>query len=134
MVGALRLLNEGVEVEEGGTVSTKVTMVCPPAATVTVVVPAARLLLTSDPACKVLTDVSVVPGGTVSVISTGPAGTTIGAPALPPGAGPAGTVTVVPPTLNVKLVPGATPAPAMLQICRKPEGTVRSSRTSRVGL
>src|SRR5450631_3183792 len=92
--------------------STKVTMVCPPAPTVTVAVPAARLLLTSDPADKVLTDVSVVPAGTVSVISTGPAGTRIGALAVPPGAGPAGTVTGVPPTLNVKLVPGATPAPA----------------------
>src|SRR4051812_31471039 len=97
-------------------VSTKVTIVCPPTLTVTVAVPAARLLLTSKPLGKVLTPASVVPAGRVSVMFTAPPGSTSAALQDPPGAGPAGTTTSVPATLNVKLVPTATPAPATLQI------------------
>ena len=94
-----------------------VTIVCPPALTVTVAVPAARLLLTSKPAGKVLTELSKVPVGRVSVISVGPAGTTNGTGLQePPGARPAGTMTRVPATLKVKFVPTATPPPATLQI------------------
>ena len=55
--------------------SMKVTIVWPPALTVTVAVPAARLLLTSNPALgKVLTPVNTVPAGIVSVTTTEPAG------------------------------------------------------------
>lgn len=54
---------------------TKVTMVWPPALTVTVAVPAGRLLLTSKPAGRVLTDVNAMPAGRVSVMTVGPAGT-----------------------------------------------------------
>ena len=95
----------------------KVTIVCPPALTVTVAVPAARLLLTSNPALgKVLTDVSNVPLGRVSVMSVAPDGSTSAVLHEPPGAGPAATVTGVPATVNVKFVPTTTPIPAILQI------------------
>ena len=93
-----------------------VAIVCPPAATVTVAVPAARLLLTSDPLGKLLTDVSTVPGVGVSVITVAPAGTTSAELQVPPGAAPAGTVTVVPATVKVKSWPTVMPAPATLQI------------------
>ena len=93
-----------------------VAMVCPPAVTITVAVPVARLLLTNNPLGNVLTDVSVVPAGRVSVITEAPTGATSGTLQEPPGAGPAGTVTGVPATLNVKFVPTVTPAPATLQI------------------
>ena len=95
-------------------------MVCPPALTVTVALPAARLLLTSDPPGKVVTAVNVVPAGSVSRMITGPAGSTSGELQEPPGAGPAATITGVPATLKVKFVPTAMPAPATLQICRNP--------------
>ena len=56
-----------------------VTIVWPPALTVTVAVPAARLLLTSNPALgNVLTPVTTVPAGIVSVITTEPAATVTG--------------------------------------------------------
>jgi len=61
----------------------------PPGVDVTVAVPAARLLETSKPVGKVLTDVSAVTGRHGSVISAGPAGTTSARPQEPPGAGPA---------------------------------------------
>jgi hypothetical protein len=49
---------------------TNVTIVCPPALTVTVAVPAARLLLISNPTLgKVLTAANTVPGDGDSVIS-----------------------------------------------------------------
>ena len=92
------------------TVFTKVAMVCPPALTVTVAVPALRLLLTSNPAGKVVTEVITVPDEAVSAMNTAPTGITNGAPQEPPGAGPARTVTVFPATLKVKGVPTATPA------------------------
>ncbi len=104
----------------GITVSVNVAMVCPPAFTVTVAVPAARLLLTSNPAGKVLTDTSVVPVGKVSVILIAPAATTKAGLQVPPGAVPAATVTGVPATLKVKFVPTGTPAPATLHTCTKP--------------
>ena len=93
-----------------------VTTVCPPAAIVTVAWPAARSLLTSDPPGVALTAVNCRPMGTVSVTSTGPAGNWSSPPQEPAGAGPAGTVTGVPATLNVKLVPSTMPVPATLQI------------------
>ena len=108
-----------VEIDGGGKTIrfTNVTIVCPPALTVTVAVPVARLLLTSNPALgNVLTPVRAMPAGIVSVITALPAGTVIGVLQEPPGAGPAGTVTGVPATLNVKFVPTATPEPAILQI------------------
>ena len=108
------------------TVSRKVAMVCPPALTVTVALPAARLLLTSEPPGKVVTLVNVVPDGSVSRMITGPAASTSGRLHEPPGAGPAATVTGVPATVNVKFVPTAMPAPATLQICRNP--VVRAGR------
>src|SRR6185295_15853315 len=100
--------------------SRKVAMVCPPALTVTVALPAARLLLTSAPPGKVVTVVNVVPGGRVSRMITGPAGSTSAALQAPPGAGPAVTITGVPATLKLKFVPTAMPATATLQICRHP--------------
>src|SRR5438552_2615771 len=99
--------------------SVKVTIVITPLVAVTVTVPAARLLLTSAPGGTVVTLTSVISGGKVSVITTGTAGTTRAALQLPAGAGPAGTVTGVPATLNAKGVPMATPVPATLQICTK---------------
>ncbi len=93
----------------------KVAMVSAPAVTVTVAVPAPRLLLASAPGGEVLTDVSSVPEGKVSVIPTGPAGATSAALHELPGVAPAATITEVPPTLNVKFVPAAMPAPATLQ-------------------
>ena len=105
---------------EGSTVPMNVTMVCTPAFTVTVAVPAAKLLLTSNPPGRVLTPANVMPTGNVSVITVAPAGTTNGGLQVPPGAGPAATTTEVPATLNVKFVPTVTPAPATLQICTKP--------------
>ncbi len=103
-----------------------VTIVCPPALTITVAVRAARLLLTSSPLGKVLTDVSTVPvvgGVSVSVMIVGPTGTCSAGLQLPPGEAPAVTVIPVgglPAMVNVKFVPTATPAPAILQIWRKP--------------
>ena len=95
-------------------------IVVPPALTVTIAVPAARLLVTSNPALgKVLTDVSAVPVGRVSVMIAVPAGTISGVPQEPAGARPAATetgVAGVPATLNVKGVPAATPLQATLQI------------------
>src|ERR1035441_5437366 len=94
----------------------KVTIVCVPELTVTVAVPTARLLLTSNPALgNVLTPTSTVAEGIVSVITALPAGTETGAPQVPPGAAPAGTVTGVPATLKVKFVPTVIPLPATLQ-------------------
>jgi len=105
----------------GVTASVKVTIVCAPAITVTVAVPAAKLLAVSSPALgNVETAVIKVPLGTVSVISTWPAGSVSGVPHVPALGGPAATVTGVPATLNVKFVPTVTPLPAILQICRKP--------------
>src|SRR2546429_116377 len=94
--------------------SVNVTMAITPVAAGTVALPAARLLLTSAPAGTVLTLVSAISGCRASVITTGPAGATSAA-LQPPGAGPAGTVTGVPATLNAKGVPPATPVPATLQ-------------------
>jgi len=68
-----------------------VTIVVPPALTVTVAVPTAKLLVTSRPAGKVVTDVSAIPDGMVSVISAGPDGAAMAGLQEPPGAGPAGT-------------------------------------------
>ena len=116
----LQICRKPVPGRTGMTVSRKVAMVCPPALTVTVALPAARLLLTSDPPGKVVTSVNVVPDGSVSSTITGPAGSTSGELQEPPGAGPAATITGVPATVNVKLVPTAMPAPATLQICRNP--------------
>ena len=74
-------------------------MVCDPATIVTVAVPAAKLLLTSNPAVgKVLTLVSVVPGGRTSAINAEPAGNCSGVPHVPSGAAPAATITFVPAT------------------------------------
>src|ERR1035437_8221514 len=56
-----------------GTVFRNVTIVCPPALTVTVAVRAARLPLSSNPAGKVLMPVNTVPGDGVSVIPVAPA-------------------------------------------------------------
>ena len=95
-------------------------MVWPPAFTVTVAVPALRLLLSSNPAGKVVTELNTVPADGDSTISAAPTGMTSGALQVPPGAGPARTVSGFPATLKVKGVPTATPAPATLQICRKP--------------
>src|ERR1700686_1587364 len=93
----------------------KVPIVCPPALTVTVAVPVARLLLTSNAALgNVLIPASRVPAGIVSVITAVPAGTATGAPHVPPGAEPAATVPGVPATLKVKFVPAVIPAPATL--------------------
>jgi hypothetical protein len=100
----------------GITVFRNVAIVCPPAFTVTVAVPAARLLLTSSPLGKVLTDVNTVPAVGVSVMTVAPTGTTSAALQEPPGAAPAATVTGVPATSKVKFVPTVTPAPATLQI------------------
>ena len=99
-----------------------VTIVCALALTVTVAVPAARLLLTSNPALgKVLTPVSTVPLGKVSEIRAGPAETCTGVLHVPFGAVPAEMMTPgVPATLKVKFVPTVTPRPATLQTCRKP--------------
>src|SRR3954463_6015535 len=99
----------------------KVAIVCAPASTVTVAVPAAKLLAVNNPAFgKVETAVIAVPVGKVSEISTCPAGT-VSAKLHEAGlGGPAATVTGVPATLNVKLFPSVTPVPAILQICRKP--------------
>src|ERR1039457_5016547 len=97
-----------------------VTIVCPPALTVTGAVPVARLLLTSSPAGNVLTPASTVLGGIVSVMIAVPAGTVSGAPHVPPGAGPAGIVSGVPATLKLKGAFGVMPAPATLQTCKKP--------------
>ena len=102
------------------TVFRNVAIVCPPALTVTVAVPAVRLLATSNPAGKVITELKPVPGDGDSVIKTAPAEMTKGALHEPPGAGPAKTVIGFPATLKVTGVPTATPAPATLQICRKP--------------
>jgi hypothetical protein len=79
-------------------------------------VPKARLLLISDPAGRVVTDVSVAPVGRVSETRVAPAGNTSGVLQEPPGPAPAGTMTEVPATLNVKFVPTVTPEPATLQI------------------
>ena len=69
----------------------KVTVVSPPALTVTVAVPAPKLLLASNPALgEVLTPVSEVPVGRVSVIVAVPEGTRMAALQEP-----AATVTVV---------------------------------------
>ena len=69
----------------------KVTVVSPPALIVTVAVPAPKLLLTSNAELgEVLTPVSEVPGGSVSVIVAVPDGTRMGALQEP-----AATVTVV---------------------------------------
>src|SRR5258706_16354813 len=105
----------------GVTESVKVTIVCAPAMTVTVAVPAAKLLAVSNPAPgKVETAVINVPLGRVSVTSTWPAGS-VSAVLHDPGlGGPAATVTGVPATLKVKFVPRITPLPALLQICKKP--------------
>jgi hypothetical protein len=92
-----------------------VTVVCAPEATVTVAMPAARFLLTSDPAGSEVTPVSATPAGTVSVITALPAEAVTGAPHVPPGPAPAGTVIGVPATLKEKLVPTTTPAAATLQ-------------------
>ena len=100
----------------GMIVSRKVAIVWPAPLTVTVALPAARLLLTSAPPGNVVMSVRVVPDGRVSKMNTGPAVSSRGALQEPPGAGPAGTVTGVPATVNVKLVPRAIPAPATLQI------------------
>jgi hypothetical protein len=89
--------------------------------TVTVAVPAAKLLAVSKPALgKVETAVIAVPAGKVSETSTWPAGSASGVLHDAGIGGPAATVTGVPATLNVKFVPGATPVPAILQICKKP--------------
>ena len=105
----------------GATASVKVAMVCAPAITVTVAVPAAKSLATSNPALgKVETAVITVPLGRVSEISTWPAGSVSAGLHDPALGGPAATVTGVPATLNVKFVPRVTPLPAILQICRKP--------------
>src|ERR1039457_1024305 len=93
-----------------------VTIVCPPALTVTGAVPVARLLLTSSPAGNVLTPASTVLGGIVSVMIAVPAGTVTGAPHVP-----AGIVSGVPATLKLKGAFGVMPAPATLQTCKKPE-------------
>ncbi|MFZ3264701.1 MAG: hypothetical protein WA172_11935 [Terriglobales bacterium] len=94
----------------------KVTIVCPPALTVTVAVPVARLLLTSNVALgKVKMPVTSVLPGTVSEITTVPAVTCIAGLHVPPGAGPAATDTGFPPTLKLNIVPTATPGPATLQ-------------------
>src|SRR5258706_8413914 len=98
----------------------KVTTVCAPSLTVTVAVPAVKLLASSSPLGKVVTELNKVPGEAVSAINVAPTGTTNGALKDPPGGGPAKTVTGIPATLNVTGVPTATPAPAILQICRKP--------------
>ena len=95
----------------GFTVLVKVAVVWAPTVTVTVAVPAARLVLASAPIGKVVTDVNVVPAGRVSVMVAGPAVTTTGVLQGPP----ASTVTGVPATLNVKGVPAGTPVPPILQ-------------------
>jgi hypothetical protein len=103
----------------GGAVSTNVTIVVIPAVTVTLAVPVPRLLLTSNPALgKVLTLVSTVPPGMVSVTVCVPSATNIGV-LQEPGAAPAGTMNapVIPVTLKVKFVPTVTPPPATLQTC-----------------
>src|SRR5580704_2616271 len=103
------------------TTSMNVTVVCAPALTVTVAVPAAKLVLTSNPALgKVLTPVSTLPAGRVSVTTAGPAGTCTGVLHVPPGAAPAGMTTpAVPATLDRKFAPTVIPEPATLQTCRK---------------
>src|SRR5579863_2010443 len=101
--------------------SVKVAMVCAPAITITVAVPAAKLLAVSNPALgKVEMAVIAVPIGRVSEISTWPAGSVSAALHDAGLGGPAATVTGVPATLNVKVVPKVTPLPAILQICRNP--------------
>lgn len=97
-------------------------MVCTPFWTNTVAVPAARLLPNSNPPGKVVTAARTVPDSKVSVMVTGPADCTKAALQDPPGGGPAGTVTGIPPTRNTKFVPVTMPAPATLQICRNPVG------------
>ena len=67
--------------------STKVTMVCPPFWTVTVAVPAARSLATSNPLGKVVTAVKTVPDSKVSAMLTEPAGSTSAALQAPPAGG-----------------------------------------------
>src|SRR5258706_9770329 len=89
--------------------------------TVTVAVPATKLLAVSNPALgKVETAVIEVPMGRVSVIGTWPAGSVRGVLHDAGLGGPAATVTGVPATLNAKFVPSGTPLPAILQICTKP--------------
>ena len=93
-----------------------VTIVWPPAFTVTEAEPVARLLLTSNPALgKVKMLVTAVPPGTVSVTTTDPAVTCAGVLHVPPGAAPAATDIGLPPTLKLNIVPTVTPAPATLQ-------------------
>ena len=75
--------------------------------TVTIAVPAARFVLTSDPVGADVTDDKVVPLGKVSVILAGPANTTIAVLQEP-----AATLTGVPAILKLKIVPTATPVPA----------------------
>ena len=111
----------------GVAASMSVTVVVAPAFTVTVAVPAPRLLLTSKPALgEVLTPASTVPAGRVSVNATEPAGTRIGALQEPRGEAPAATVTwvdcggIAEGKLKVKVVPAVTPPPATLQTCREP--------------
>jgi hypothetical protein len=100
----------------GGTMFTKVATVWPPGLTATVAVPVARLLLINNPTPgRVLTEAKALPEGIVSVITVGTAGTVSAVLQDPTGAGPAGTVTGVPATLNEKFVPATTPLPATLQ-------------------
>jgi hypothetical protein len=105
----------------------KVTVVVPPAVTVTVAVPPAKLLLTNDPAGVVLTPVSTAPPGpgTVSVTVAVPACTTCAALQLPKGGAPAATLRLMGVVGGVVVmenanVPVPTPPPATLQTCRKP--------------
>jgi hypothetical protein len=74
----------------------------------------------------VVTLVSEVPTGMVSVMSDEPAATVRGVLQEPPGAAPAGTVSVpdTPVTLKLKSVPTVTPPPATLQTCTKPDMVV----------
>ena len=67
-----------------------------------------------------LTELSTVPAGTVSVIAAGPAGKDIATLHELPAVAPAGITTGVPATLKVKFVPTAMPAPATLQTCNDP--------------
>jgi hypothetical protein len=57
--------------------------------------------------------------GVFRVITVGPAGTET-TTQVPPGAGPAGTITGIPATLKLKFVPRVTPLPAILQTLTKP--------------
>ena len=101
-----------------GIESMKVTIVCPPALTVTLARPAPRLLLTNNPALgKVKMPVGTAPPGpgTASTIVTEPAVTCTGVLHVPPGAAPAGMVTGFPATVKLNSAPTGTPAPATLQ-------------------